>query len=406
MASALAQVLQFADPADRVLHRFFKRHPGMGARDRQAIAETVFGVLRHGRLLEHLTGGRDPRSLVLTYLTRIRGISQRQSEARLGPKDQERIQADAGPELPLGIQADLPDWIVDKLATVFPPERILALGSSLQQPAPLDLRIHPLKITREKALAELRGSGLEAEPTPYSPLGIRLRGRPALGSHPLFTQGAVEVQDEGSQLVGFLVAPRRQHLVVDFCAGAGGKTLLLGALMGGRGQLYALDVAERRLARALTRIRRADLSNVQPWRIDGATDPKLDRLVGKADRVLVDAPCSGTGTLRRNPDLKWRQSAAGVAQLTRKQSAILAAAARLVKPGGRLIYATCSLLPEENPAIVAIFRDSHPEFALLRAEDLLREQGISVNSGEYLQLFPDLHGCDGFFAAVLEKRQG
>jgi 16S rRNA (cytosine967-C5)-methyltransferase len=193
-------------------------------------------------------------------------------------------------------------------------------------------------------LARLLADGLAAEPCPYSPLGIRLAGKPALSKHPLFMDGSIEVQDEGSQLLGFLLQPKRGEMVADFCAGAGGKTLLLGALMRSQGRLYAFDVAERRLARLKPRLARSGLSNVHPVRIESERDIRIRRLAGKLDRVLVDAPCSGLGTLRRNPDLKWRQTPASVAELVPRQAAILAAAASLVKPGGRLVYATCSLL--------------------------------------------------------------
>src|SRR6185369_2246042 len=199
--------------------------------------------------------------------------------------------------------------------------------------------------------------------------------KPALQEHPLFLSGAIEVQDEGSQLLGYLVAPKRGELVIDFCAGAGGKTLLLGALMRSTGRLYAYDVSDKRLSKLKPRAARAGLSNVHPVVLDNENDIRVKRMAGKADRVLVDAPCSGLGTLRRNPDLKWRQSPESVAELTAKQSAILTAAARLVKPGGRLVYATCSLLEEENEAIVAAFLASYPLFASVSAQDVLARQG-------------------------------
>jgi 16S rRNA (cytosine967-C5)-methyltransferase len=203
--------------------------------------------------------------------------------------------------------------------------------------------------------------------------------------------------------VGLLVAPRRTDMVVDFCAGAGGKTLLLGALMRSQGRLYAFDVAERRLARLTPRLARSGLSNVHPQRIDGERDAKVRRLAGKIDRVLVDAPCTGFGTLRRNPDLKWRQTEADVAELTAKQASILALAATLVKPGGRLVYATCSVLPEENEAIVDAFCAAHPQFRATDASAELGRAGIALDTGPRLRLYPHVHGCDGFFAAVIER---
>ena len=211
------------------------------------------------------------------------------------------------------------------------------------------------------------------------------------------------MQDEGSQLLGLLVAPRRTDMVVDFCAGAGGKTMLLGALMRSQGRVYAFDVSRARLARFKPRLARSGLSNVQPALIENERDTHIKRLAGKIDRVLVDAPCSGFGTLRRNPDLKWRQTAEAIAELAIKQARILAAAATLVKPGGRLVYATCSVLPEENEAIVEAFSRAHPEFALGDAAAELRRAGIALDTGPLLKLSTARHGCDGFFAAVLER---
>ncbi|MGN6666486.1 MAG: RsmB/NOP family class I SAM-dependent RNA methyltransferase, partial [Trinickia sp.] len=219
-----------------------------------------------------------------------------------------------------------------------------------------------------------------------------------------FEDGWIEVQDEGSQLLCALVAPRRGEMIVDFCAGAGGKTLALGAAMRSTGRLYAFDVSDRRLAKLKPRLARSGLSNVHPVLIDSEHDAKIKRLAGKIDRVLVDAPCSGLGTLRRNPDLKWRQSPASVEELVPKQRSILASAARLVKPGGRLVYATCSMLDAENEGIVAQFLADHPDFALVPAGKVLAEQRIEVEMGDYLSLWPHRHATDGFFAAVLERR--
>jgi len=272
------------------------------------------------------------------------------------------------------------------------------------RPAPLDLRVNTLKMSRDDALRALQAAGLKAEATPYSPIGIRLEGKPAINRHALFLDGAIEVQDEGSQLLGFLVAPKRREMVVDFCAGAGGKTLMLGAMMQSQGRLYALDVSEKRLNNFKPRLQRSGLSNVHPQLIQSETDAKVRRLAGKIDRVLVDAPCSGLGTLRRNPDLKWRQSPESVAELTVKQRAILDAAATLVKPGGRLVYATCSLLPEENRRIVEQFLDAHPEFGVVTSRDVLNEQKIGLDCGPFLELRPDLHDTDAFFAAAMKRR--
>lgn len=307
-------------------------------------------------------------------------------------------------EQPLFIRAEFPEWLVEKLQKFWTDEEILHLGQTLQQPAPLDIRVNSLLAKREEVLATLKQQGIEAEPTPFSPIGIRVTGKPVINRNELFLSGKIEVQDEGSQLLGFLLAPKRGEMVVDFCAGAGGKTLLLGALMHSHGRLYAFDVSEKRLNNLKPRLKRSGLSNVHPQRIDSERDIKLKRLAGKIDRVMIDAPCSGLGTLRRNPDLKWRQNPESIDELQTKQIAIFDAAANLLKPGGRLVYATCSLLPEENQQIVAQFLANHPQFSVLHCGELLEQQKITLpDIGEYLQLSPLHHNTDGFFAAVLER---
>jgi len=300
------------------------------------------------------------------------------------------------------VECELPDWAIERLRARYDESALLALAKGLLQNAPLDLRVNPLKISREAALERLAGDGLRATATPYSPEGIRLKEKPAINRHALFLQGSIEVQDEGSQLLCHLVAPKRGEMVVDFCAGAGGKTLALGALMRSTGRLYAFDISPKRLAGLKPRLARSGLSNVHPQRIEGVNDARVKRLAGKIDRVLVDAPCSGLGTLRRNPDMKWRQTPEDVAELVEKQKSILAAAARLVKPGGRLVYTTCSILEEENRGIVEDFLRS-AEFTLRPAGEVLEKSGIRLQMKDYLELWPHLHGTDGFFAAVLER---
>lgn len=245
------------------------------------------------------------------------------------------------------VRANLPDWLFDALVAQHGADFTEALAQAWLAPAPLDLRVNTLKGERDAVLATLAEAGIEGAAAPLSPVGIRLAGKPALNKLDIFTNGTVEVQDEGSQLLCQLLAPKRGEMVVDFCAGAGGKTLAIGAAMRSTGRLYAFDVSEKRLANLGPRLARSGLSNVHPGRIDSEHDAKIKRLAGKIDRVLVDAPCSGLGTLRRNPDLKWRQSAQAVQEVSIKQHSILASAARLLKPGGRLVYATCSVLARE-----------------------------------------------------------
>lgn len=405
--SVTVQLLQFRQPADAVLSAFFRAQRS-GPRERAFIAEAAYAVLRRKRSLAAWIGeGCTTKQLVLAALVRYCGVSLRMLEAALSRRDADwlsEFKARPEPALSPAEQADLPDWLAGHLLALMGETEFLDLARALNQPAPLDLRVNTLKADRDAVLARFAQEGIAAVACPFAPAGIRLAGKPVLNKHPLFLDGSVEVQDEGSQLLGYLLQPKRGEMVVDFCAGAGGKTLLLGALMRSTGRLYAFDVSEKRLAKLKPRLARSGLSNVHPAVIAHENDTHVKRLAGKCDRVLVDAPCSGLGTLRRNPDLKWRQTPQSVAELTQKQAAILAAAAKLLKPGGRLVYATCSLLQEENEAIVDAFLTEHPAFARKPVRELLASQGIDVDlEGDDLRLLPHVHGTDGFYAAVLER---
>ncbi len=405
--AVLGQLLRFDHPADAVVSRYFREHRQLGHADRAFVAETVFAVLRRGRSIEaHCAGKLSDRRRLLVALAVVRGWSLRELAPVLKAGEEEWLAAaKAMPEsdfLP-AVRCDLPDWLYTRLESQFGAEETLQLAQAFNQSAPLDLRVNTLKMNRDTLLEKLAADGIAATAAPLSPLAVRLRDKPALAKHPLFLEGAFEVQDEGSQLLGYLMEPKRGEMVVDFCAGAGGKTLLLGALMRNTGRLYAYDVSDKRLANLKPRLARSGLSNVHPARIEHERDQKIKRLAGKADRVLVDAPCSGLGTLRRNPDLKWRQDEASVAELNVKQASILKAAATLVRPGGRLVYATCSLLAAENDDIVTGFLTEHPEFSLTSASTVLARHNI-VYEGEMLRLMPHVHHTDGFFAAVLDKK--
>jgi 16S rRNA (cytosine967-C5)-methyltransferase len=406
----LRQVLTFEAPADSVVSAFFRKHRDLGQRERHTLAETVYTVLRRRLLLQHLaqsgSGALERRLAILGWQG-----SESFLRGALGPHEQQWLdkarQIDPA-TLPPKLRHNLPDWIAQPLQQSLGAEEFERLADALNEPAPLDLRVNLLKTKREEAQAELAKAGIEAEPTPYSPWGLRVQGKPALNKLPLFSEGGVEVQDEGSQLLALLLAPRRGEMIVDFCAGAGGKTLALGAAMRNSGRLYAFDVSGHRLDALKPRLARSGLSNVYPAQIAHERDERVKRLTGKIDRVLVDAPCSGLGTLRRNPDLKWRQSPQAVQELRLKQQAILESAARLLKPGGRLVYATCSLLEAEDEAIADAFSAAHPEFARVPAAEALRKaqvgQAEQLDREGYLRLWPHRHGVDGFFAAAWEKR--
>ena len=404
--TALTAVLRFDYPADGILSRYFREHRQIGPADRTFVAEAVFGVLRKKRLLDHVTADGRARALLLAWLTRVQGLNTRELEPLLRRTDTQliaAIKAVATVDLPLGVRAELPDWVIDKLAAYHTEKEILELGLGLSEPAPLDLRVNTLRAKRDDVIARIATDGLAASATPFAPNGLRLEGRPTINRHALFLDGTLEVQDEGSQLLCSLLAPTRHDLVIDFCAGAGGKTLALGAIMHNRGRLYAFDVSAARLKKMQPRLARSGLSNVHPQTISNENDIRVKRLGGKADRVLIDAPCSGLGTLRRNPDLKWRQSPQSVAELTRKQASILRAASAMVKPGGRVVYATCSLLAEENEAIVEDFLAVNPAFSLIDCDSVLAQQNIVLRTGKYLRLTPHQHGTDGFFGAILQR---
>ena len=403
--TALRSILPLEAPADVLLSRFFREHPALGPKDRAFVAELVFGVLRNLRSLDTACGKPTPRLLAIAWLVRLQGMNMRELAPYLrGPElDQvPEIKAFDLTTQPLPVQWDVPDWLAERLLTVYGAETATQLCTALRRPASLDLRVNTVLAKRNELLATLNEAGMHAVATPYSPVGIRLTDKPALSQYKPFLAGHFEVQDEGSQLLAYLLAPKRGEMVVDFCAGSGGKTLVLGALMQSTGRLYAFDVSEKRLTRLKPRLKRSGLSNITPQLISSENDSRIKRLAGKINRVLVDAPCSGLGTLRRNPDLKLRQNPVSVAELALKQANILAAACKLVKPGGRLVYATCSLLPEENEDIVAAFLETNPRFRLKSAAEVLSEQQINLDTGDYLRLNPAEHGTDGFFAAVLE----
>lgn len=402
-------------PADKQMESYFRAHPQLGARDRGFVAETVYGCLRRLRFLEYLVNVEPApaEALVAAYLLAVQGwdadaLEQAGYRPAQGRAELEaralaaRLRSLDGGALPLDVQTDLPPWLLERLMAQLGEAETRALAAALNQSAPLDLRINPLKADRETVMRRLAEEGFPVTPTLYSPLGLRCSERAPLTRTKAFQDGLFEVQDEGSQLLALLLEPKRREIVVDFCAGGGGKTLHLGALMANTGTIHAFDVSAGRLENLKPRLRRAGLDNVRTMVIEHERDPRVLRLRGKVDRVLVDAPCSGTGTLRRNPDMKWR--APDLERLTTAQRHILAAAAELVRPGGRLVYATCSLLREENEDIVDGFIAAHPGFRIVPAREVLVRRRVPLaDAGEFLRLYPHRHGTDGFFAAVLER---
>ena len=407
-AELVALTLKFDHPADSIVSRYFRDHRSLGPRERATLAETVYAVLRKKLLFDHFApSGSGPKERRLAIL----GFYGPRDFLMSALSDQEKnwlgqIDTVKSADLMERHRHNLPEWLVQPLKEQLGHE-FWPLVEALNQPAPLDLRVNILNDKRLEVQKELKSVGIKSTITAHSPWGLRLDDKPQLAKVDAFSRGAVEVQDEGSQLLALLLDARRGEMVVDFCAGAGGKTLAIGATMRNTGRLYAFDTAAHRLDALKPRLARSGLSNVHPAAIAHERDDRIKRLAGKIDRVLVDAPCSGLGTLRRNPDLKWRQSPQSVAEMSLKQASILQSAARLLKPGGRLIYATCSILPQENEAIAQQFGAANSEFTQLAAVDILSnlkvDSAAGLCCGDYLRLWPHRHATDGFFAAVWQR---
>jgi 16S rRNA (cytosine967-C5)-methyltransferase len=394
-AELVRLTLSFEHPADAVVSRYFRDHRQLGPRERATLAETAYTVLRKKLLFEQLArSGQGPRERRLAIL----GFNGPRDFLKSALTPQERAWVDdcdavRAEDLLEPQRHNLPQWLAEPLKAQLG-AGFWQLAESLQQQAPLDLRVNVLQAKRDQMQKELAQAAIQSEATPYSPWGLRVHGKPALNKLDAFTRGAIEVQDEGSQLLALLLDAKRGEMVVDFCAGAGGKTLAIGAAMRSTGRLYAFDVSGHRLDALKPRMARSGLSNVHPAAIAHERDERVKRLAGKID-------------------LKWRQSPQAVQELTAKQAAILDSSARLVKSGGRLVYATCSVLPEENEAIAEAFGAAHPDFAPLDAGALLAQLKVEGAAGlcsggeggqRYLRLWPHLHQTDGFFAAVWQRK--
>ena len=412
-AELVRLTLKFDHPADAIVSRFFRDNRGLGPRERATLAETAYTVLRKKLLFDHFapsgSGPKERRLAILGFYGPrdfLRSALSDQEKNWLDQCDQVKVE-----DLMERHRHNLPEWLVQPLKEQLGPE-FWALAESFNRGAGLDLRVNALTAKRADVQKELAKAGIKSVPTPYSPWGLRLEGKPALNKLDVFTRGAIEVQDEGSQLLALLLDAKRGEMVVDFCAGAGGKTLAIGAAMRSTGRLYSFETSAHRFDALKPRLKRSGLSNVHPAAIAHERDERVKRLAGKIDRVLVDAPCSGLGTLRRNPDLKWRQNLQSVQEMVVKQAAILQSAARLLKPGGRLVYATCSILPQENEGIAQAFSDANSGFTPLDAGEILSEIKIENANGlcsgganglNYLRLWPHKHQTDGFFAAIWQK---
>jgi 16S rRNA (cytosine967-C5)-methyltransferase len=420
----LAAIGEGRAPADDIVAEYFRRHRFAGVKDRAAISRHIYGVLRRrGAIdfwLERNGETLDARRRLLAEIALFEEWSPEQiaracdgdqfRPVALDDRERRLVESLAGApaypkDMPPDARGNYPAWLGPSL------ERALGRDlpremQAMQDEAGLDLRVNALKADRETVYAKLAKAGIELARTKLSPVGLRLFERVPLGTLDLFKSGAIEVQDEGSQIAALLADARPGMRVVDFCAGAGGKTLAMAAAMQNRGHLVAADVAAKRLERATERLRRAGASIVQRQPLTSARDKWVKRHAQGFDRVFVDAPCTGTGTWRRNPDAKWRLAPKDVEELPALQADILDSAQRLVKPGGRLIYATCSLLMEEDEDQVAKFVESHPDFSVLPIGEVWRDTvgGDCPARGDTLRLSPARNGTDGFFVAVMQRR--
>jgi 16S rRNA (cytosine967-C5)-methyltransferase len=408
----LQQIADMPRPADALVSAYFRARRFIGSHDRAAISTRLYAILRHQARLDWWLNKENappaPRARLLAWLSlsekmTLKNIGEICSGGKFAPApldDNERafLRKLQGctiehPDMPEEVIAECPPDCLAALKQKFG-KNFMREMRAMQEPATLDLRVNPLKTTREEILKALKEQGLEAKACLLSPWGVRVFERPNLSALPMLKNGLVEIQDEGSQMVALAVDAKPGERVVDFCAGAGGKTLAIAAMMQNKGKIIACDVLAKRLERSTERFRRAGVHNIEVRALTSERDPWVKKHKGSFDHVLVDAPCSGTGTWRRNPDARWRELGPGLEALLKTQAEILDSAARLVKSGGRLVYATCSLLPEENEKQIEKFLAAHKDFSLTPC---------GLNGAEYLSLSPAQHGTDGFFAAAMMK---
>ena len=418
-AEVLADIESHHRPAGEALKDWGVSHRFAGSGDRAAIGNLVYDALRRRASIAWRIGSDTPWHLavgaaVFVWGNRPRALNEAFRGGRHAPEPVPegtilRIEAARLDDAPEHVRADLPEWLAPHFEAAFGTEWV-AEGAALAERPPLDLRVNTLKAERGKTARQLHRLG--ALPTPFSPVGLRIppadgpRRHPNVQAEEAFRRGRVEVQDEASQLCALLVGARPGEQVLDICAGAGGKTLALAACMENRGQIYATDSDKNRLAPIFERLKRAGVRNVQ---VLPPTSDALSGLAGRMDRVLVDAPCTGTGAWRRRPDAKWRVTPEALAKRMAEQDAALASAASCVKPGGTLVYATCSLLPAENEERVAAFLSSHPEFGCVPAHEAWATAlpGVAPPAAALacasLLLTPRRSATDGFFVAALRR---
>ena len=410
------EILSSTKPPDHLSDLFFRARKYLGSKDRRFIAESVYGMLRKKRLLEWLIGNvpEEQRALYtcVAYLlvqnaetteNLIHDANIEESvvysmSGKIGSHEFETAVNGS-----IGLKHSFPDWMVTEWEKEMAHDELEKLLTALNTQAPITIRVNTLKISVEECQRELKRENIETERTLLSPTGLHFQKRTNVFQLQSFQKGYFEVQDEGSQLLSLLVDPKPGSRVVDACAGAGGKSLAMGAGMRNTGEIFALDLHSRRLDDLRKRIKRSgiDMIRIRPMR-EGQGFPDLEQ---SADHVLVDAPCSGTGTIRRNPGMKWSVSPSMIDAMHAKQLSIVMFNARYVKPGGRLVYATCSLMRHENEDVVESFLASRHDFERVSPSPILERNNLAnVTDNEYFKLYPHRHNTDGFFASIMKRK--
>ncbi len=419
-------IIETQKPSDQVMQFYFRQRKYIGSKDRRFIADTTYTLLRHfSRLswwVEKTGMNRNGRSVMLLWLALaeqrdMNDLYDLFDGSGYGPDSLSRFEKNKlenivkhefeHADMPENIRFECPDWAYDGLKQQFAGRFTIEMNAVMDE-APLDLRVNTLKSDRATIMKKLRRDDFVVHETPFSPYGLRVQGRPPFSAHPLYQDGQFDVQDEGSQLLSLLCGAKPGEWVTDFCAGAGGKTLALAAQMQNKGRIWACDIEENRLENSRKRLRRAGVHCVELKLLDDEHDDWVKKHKGKSDCVLIDAPCTGVGTWRRNPFSRWQNLGPSLSELLRLQKSILQSASRLTKSGGRLLYATCSLLPQENDAQVAAFLAENPTFQPVPLIELWQQTGVELPqgldlSGSSLQLSPAQHKTDGFFISAMKR---
>ncbi len=422
LSSLIGHVVELFDdvnatskPADRCIDQFFRSRKYLGSKDRRFIAESLYGILRHMKKLTWTVtaSGSNVSGILLcaAYLMLVRNSTPEElsAETNIPVEQLQAIEQLVRTDPPgssetesLSLRYSFPEWMIGEWIESYGLQETEALCSVLNSQAPMTIRVNTIKTTREECRSALQQEGIETEIAVHSPFGLHLKRRTNLFQLKAFKDGLFEVQDEGSQLLALLTDPKPKDKVIDACAGAGGKALALAAVMKNRGEIFALDVHSFRLDELRKRIKRSGVDSIRTRAIQ--ENEYISTLEQSADVVLVDAPCTGTGTIRRNPGMKWSVSPTMVDELQQKQFSILSLNARYVKPGGRLIYATCSLMKQENENVVSRFLDEQKHFVRTDPKQILDRYGLAhLGNNGYVQLMPHKTDTDGFFAVVMKR---